>query len=40
MSGEDEKAATQERIKGFIDTTAAIGQLAFAWQSFQSLGSI
>lgn len=37
---EIDKIDTQARIQGFIDTTAAIGQMAFAWSSFQSLGSI
>lgn len=36
----DDSAANQQRIQGFIDTTAAIGQMAFAWESFQNLGSI
>lgn len=30
----------QSDINNIIDATAAVGQLAFAWQSFQSLGSI
>ena len=30
----------QDQISSLINATAAIGQLAFAWQSFQSLGSI
>lgn len=30
----------QDKIQQFVDVTASVGQLAFAWESFQSLGSI
>ena len=35
-----EVLAQQNDINNIVDATAAVGQLAFAWQSFQSLGSI
>lgn len=31
---------TQSRINQIVELTSAVGDLAFAWQSFQSLGSI
>lgn len=40
MDGDIGKIDTQARVQSIIDAAAAVGQLAFAVQSFQSLGSI
>lgn len=40
--GEDftEGMVTQDEIQSIIQVTSAVGQLSFAWQAFQNLGSI
>lgn len=40
LGGQIQGFDKQANIQSIVNATAAIGQLAFAWQSFQSLGSI
>lgn len=38
--GFKEDKESKDRIRNIVDATAAVGDLVFAWQSFQSLGSL
>lgn len=40
MESFDTETTSKEHIQTILNTVAAVGELAFAWQSFQSLGSI
>lgn len=40
LSGQIQGFDKQANIQSIVNATTAVGQLAFAWQSFQSLGSI
>lgn len=40
MESFDTETTSKEHIQTILNTVAAIGELSFAWQSFQSLGSI
>ena len=40
LEGQIDNFTKQDNLQKIINTTAAVGQLSFAWQSFQSLGGI